>query len=83
VGVKKDRDASMVSEMILKVKASGANLRKKIKLASAYCESGDYIPKCTVFAIESTLLHFGARQKMGKWGLKYVIQTSRLIEGPS
>jgi len=41
VGFKKDRDASMVSEMILKVKASGANLRKKIKLASAYCESVD------------------------------------------
>jgi hypothetical protein len=44
VGVKKDHDGSMVSEMILKVKASGANLRKKIKLAPAYCESVDNIP---------------------------------------
>jgi hypothetical protein len=44
VGVKKDHDGSMVSEMIYKVKVSGANLRKKIKLAPAYCESLDYIP---------------------------------------
>jgi len=36
VGVKKDHDRSMVSEMIYKVKVLGANLRKKIKLALAY-----------------------------------------------
>ena len=44
VGVKKDHDGSMVSEMIYKVKASALNLRKKIKLAPAYCESKDHIP---------------------------------------
>ena len=44
VGVKKDHDGSMVSELIYKVKVSGANLRKKIKLAPAYCKTKDYIP---------------------------------------
>lgn len=44
VGVKKDHDESMVSEMIYEVKASRANLRKKIKLAPANCESLDDIP---------------------------------------
>ena len=43
VGVKKDQDGSMVSEIIYKVKVLGANRRKKIKLAPAYCESLDYI----------------------------------------
>jgi len=44
VGAKKDHYGSIVSEMILEVKASGANLRKKIKLALAYYESVDDIP---------------------------------------